>query len=192
MAAAMTAMNQVFGSCYDVRSEEVDDKDAYRERGPKDYFVLDMQTHHTSTDYPFSEDSDDIRRYAPFFRVMQPEVDPTKYVEETNRAHYVKEVFLDSDTDMAFISGVPTRDWSKAPLPPDQMAATREYVNDLAGTRRVLAHGLIRPNLGLVELDEMERQAKELKVEAWKFHTGADLGDWVWRADDEKRVAPAL
>lgn len=190
MAAAMTAMNQVFGSSYDVRAEEVDDPNAYRERGPKDHFVLDMQTHHTNTDYPVFEDSDDVRRYAAFFRVMQPEVDPTRYVEETNRSHYVKEVFLDSDTDMAFISGVPTRDWSKCPLPPDQMAATRKYVNDLAGTRRVLAHGLIRPNLGLGELDEMERQAKELKVEAWKFHTGADLGEWVWRADDEKRVYP--
>jgi hypothetical protein len=34
----------------------------------------------------------------------------------------------------------------------------------------------------------MERQAEELRVEAWKFHTGADLGEWVWRADDEERV----
>jgi hypothetical protein len=27
------------------------------------------------------------------------------------------------------------------------MAETHRYVNDLAGSRRVLAHGLIRPNL---------------------------------------------
>src|SRR5262249_60142321 len=78
------------------------------------------------------------------------------------------------------------------PPPPAGRAAPRRYVNDLAGSRRVLAHGLIRPNLGLGELDEMERQVKELKVEAWKFHTGADLGEWVWRADDERRGFPLL
>ena len=75
MAAAMAAMNQVFGSSYDVRAEEVDNPDAYRERGPKDEFVFDMQTHHTDTAYPFSEDSDDVRRYATFFRVSQPELE---------------------------------------------------------------------------------------------------------------------
>ena len=39
-------------------------------------------------------------------------------VELLNRAHYVKEVFGDSDTVMAVISGVPSRDWDKNPLPP--------------------------------------------------------------------------
>ena len=53
------------------------------------------------------------------------------------------------------------RDWDKNPLPPDQMVATRKYVNDLAGSQRVLSHGLLRPNLGKKELDEMERQVKE-------------------------------
>ena len=71
-----------------------------------------------------------------------------KSLELLNRAHYVKEVFGDSDTVMAIISGVPSRDWDKNPLPPDQMVATRKYVNDLAGSQRVLSHGLLRPNLG--------------------------------------------
>jgi predicted TIM-barrel fold metal-dependent hydrolase len=190
MAAALTALNRTFGPTYDVLAEEVADPDAYRERWPKDQFIFDMQTHHTDLAYPYFEATGEVRRYATFFRTFRPDLDPKGYVDELNRAHYVREVFLGSDTVMAFISGVPTRDWSKAPLPPDQMAATRRYVNDLAGSRRVLAHGLIRPNLGLGELDEMERQAKELKVEAWKFHTGADLGEWTWRADDEERVYP--
>ena len=69
-------------------------------------------------------------------------------LELLNRAHYVKEVFGDSDTVMAIISGVPSRDWDKNPLPPDQMVATRKFVNDLAGSQRVLSHGLLRPNLG--------------------------------------------
>src|SRR5438445_9734728 len=86
-----------------------------------------------------------------------------------NRAHYVKELFGDSDTVMAIISGVPSRDWDKNPLPPDQMVATRKYVNDISGSQRVLSHGLLRPNLGPKELDEMERQVKVLKIDAWKM-----------------------
>ncbi len=113
-----------------------------------------------------------------------------KSLELLNRAHYVKEVFGDSDTVMAIISGVPTRDWDKNPLPPDQMVATRKYVNDLAGSQRVLSHGLLRPNLGAKELEEMERQVKDLKIDAWKMYTGAELGEKAWFLDDEKVAYP--
>ncbi len=111
-------------------------------------------------------------------------------LELLNRAHYVKEVFGDSDTVMAVISGVPSRDWDKNPLPPDQMVATRAFVNDLAGSRRVLSHGLLRPNLGPHELDEMERQVKDLKIDAWKMYTGAEIGENAWFLDDEKVAYP--
>src|SRR5205823_4800654 len=70
------------------------------------------------------------------------------------------------------------------------MVATRQYVNDLAGSRRVLSHGLLRPNLGAKELDEMERQVKELKIDTWKMYTGAEIGEKAWRLDDEKVAYP--
>jgi predicted TIM-barrel fold metal-dependent hydrolase len=102
----------------------------------------------------------------------------------------VKEIFGDSDTVMAVISGVPSREWDKNPLPPDQMVATRKYVNDIAGSQRVLSHGLLRPNLGKRELDELERQVKELKIDAWKMYTGAELGEKPWFMNDEKVAYP--
>jgi predicted TIM-barrel fold metal-dependent hydrolase len=70
------------------------------------------------------------------------------------------------------------------------MVATRKYVNDLAGSQRVLSHGLLRPNMGAKELDEMERQVKELKIDAWKCYTGAELGEKAWFLDDEKVAYP--
>ena len=70
------------------------------------------------------------------------------------------------------------------------MVATRKFVNDLAGSRRVLSHGLLRPNLGKPELEEMERQVKDLKIEAWKMYTGAEIGEKAWRMDDEKVAYP--
>ena len=78
-----------------------------------------------------------------FFLMLRAEAKNMAHaVELLNRAHYVKEVFGDSDTVMSVISGVPSRDWDKNPLPPDQMVATREFVNDLAGSRR---RALARP-----------------------------------------------
>jgi predicted TIM-barrel fold metal-dependent hydrolase len=39
-------------------------------------------------------------------------------------------------------------------------------------------------------MDEMERQVKELKIDAWKMYTGAELGEKAWFMDDEKVAYP--
>src|SRR5262249_35051873 len=46
MAAALFALNQVFGDCYDVSAEEVKDPKAFEEKRPKKQFIFDIQTHH--------------------------------------------------------------------------------------------------------------------------------------------------
>lgn len=190
MAAAFLALNHVFGDCYAVEAAELDDPQAFREKWPKEQFIFDVQTHHVDISRKWYDDTPDGKRALMFFRLLRPALKVETSLEQLNRAHYVKEVFGDSDTVMAIISGVPTRDWNKNPLPPDQMVATRQYVNDLAGSQRVLSHGLLRPNLGNKELDEMERQVKDLKIDAWKMYTGAELGEKPWFLDDEKVAYP--
>jgi uncharacterized protein len=191
MAAALLALNQVFGDCYDVGAEEVRDPKAFEEKWPKDQFIFDVQTHHVDVSRKWYETTKDGKAVRSFFTMLRPLAkDTNAALEQLNRAHYVKEVFGDSDTVMAVISGVPSRTWDKNPLPPDQMVATRKYVNDLAGSQRVLSHGLLRPNLGKKELEEMERQVKVLKVDAWKMYTGAELGEKAWYLDDEKVAYP--
>jgi uncharacterized protein len=191
MAAALFALNEVFGDCYEVSAEEVNDPQAFEEKWPKDQFIFDVQTHHVDVSHQWYDDTPTGRGIKTFFERLRPEAkNISQAMELLNRVHYVKEVFGDSDTVMAVISGVPSRDWDKNPLPPDQMVATRSFVNDLAGSRRVLSHGLLRPNLGPKELDEMERQVKTLKIEAWKMYTGAELGEQAWFMDDEKVAYP--
>src|SRR6266852_6940792 len=191
MAAALVALNQVFGNCYDVAAAEVQDQQAFAEKWPKNQFIFDVQTHHVDVSRKWYEDTPEGRRTTLFFRLLRPKAGSIKEsLELLNRVHYVKEIFGDSDTVMAIISGVPSRNWNQNPLPPDQMVATREYVNDLAGSQRVLSHGLLRPNLGKKELEEMERQVKELKIDAWKMYTGAELGEKAWFMDDEKVAYP--
>jgi predicted TIM-barrel fold metal-dependent hydrolase len=191
MAAALLALNQVFGDCYEVEAAEVDDPKAFEEKWPKDQFVFDIQTHHVDVARKWYDETPTGRGIKSFFLMLRPEAKTLEQaLELLNRAHYVKEVFGDSDTVMAVISGVPSREWDKNPLPPDQMVATRQFVNDLAGSRRVLSHGLLRPNLGPKELEEMERQVKDLKIDAWKMYTGAEIGENAWRMDDENVAYP--
>ncbi len=189
-AAALMALNQVFGECYQVEAAEVEDPKAFDEKWPKDQFIFDIQTHHVDVSRKWYDDTPQGRSTLAFFQMLRPRLNVTESLDLLNRAHYVKEIFGDSDTVMAVISGVPSREWDKNPLPPDQMVATRQYVNDLAGSQRVLSHGLLRPNLGEKELDEMERQVKELKIDAWKMYTGAELGEKPWYMDDEKVAYP--
>jgi predicted TIM-barrel fold metal-dependent hydrolase len=191
MAAALLAFNQVFGDVYDVSADEVKDQKAFEEKWPKDQFIFDIQTHHVDVSRKWYDDTPQGKATLRFFQLLRPFAGSAeKSLELLNRAHYVKEIFGDSDTVMAVISGVPSRDWDKNPLPPDQMVATRKYVNDLAGSQRVLSHGLLRPNLGKKEFEEMERQVKELKIDAWKMYTGAELGEKPWFMDDEKVAYP--
>jgi uncharacterized protein len=191
MAAALLALNEVFGPCYDVSADEVQDQEAFRERWPKNQFIFDVQTHHVDVSRRWYENTPQGQLTTMFFRLLRPQARTLQEsLEQLNRAHYVKEVFGDSDTVMAIISGVPTREWNRNPLPPDQMAATRDYVNNLANSQRVLAHGLLRPNLGQSELEEMERQVRDLRISAWKCYTGAELGERAWMLDDENVAYP--
>ncbi len=190
MAAALLAMNQVFGNVYDVDAAEAENQQAFQEKWPKDQFIFDVQTHHVDVSRKWYDDTPDGKAAVRFFQMLRPRLRVEETMDALNRAHYVKEVFGDSDTVMAVISGVPSREWNKNPLPPDQMVATRKYVNDMAGSQRVLSHGLLRPNMGPKELEEMERQVKVLKIDAWKMYTGAELGEKPWFMDDEKVAYP--
>jgi uncharacterized protein len=105
-----------------------------------------------------------------------------------------EEIFLDSDTTMAVLSGIPSATEASNILPPDKMAETRDLVNRLAASQRLVAHGLVSPNKGPADLDEMRRQAADLEISAWKGYTGLPFGSppKPWRVDDEKVAYPML
>src|ERR1700687_377730 len=146
-------------------------------------FIFDVQTHHVDVDGAWKTRNPLAARF--FSCLRSPACDETSF-QLLSRQNFIKEVFLDSATSMAIISGVPTRDVRDNALPPAQMAATRDLVNEMAGAQRMLAHGLVRPNLGYrLHYIDMARQARLLKVAAWKASTGATLGHRGWWLDDE-------
>src|SRR5262249_58228968 len=109
-AAALLALNQVFGEVYEVSAEEVADQQAFKEKWPKEQFIFDVQTHHVDVSRKWYDDTPQGRATVRFFQMLRPLAGSLeKSLEQLNRAHYVKEVFGDSDTVMAGITALPTR-----------------------------------------------------------------------------------
>jgi predicted TIM-barrel fold metal-dependent hydrolase len=74
------------------------------------------------------------------------------------------------------------------------MTHIRDEINRITQSRRMLAHGLVTPQLGQADLEFMEMQATTLKVDAWKAYTGAAPKgfDHGWFLDDEHIAYPML
>ncbi|MEQ1801707.1 MAG: amidohydrolase family protein [Gammaproteobacteria bacterium] len=184
MAVSFMAMNEVFGPAFLVSEAEAAEPAATREMWPKKEFILDLQTHHVK----------DSMAGPTAFRTLtgkfglNPALAGVKPPPDSlHRANYVKEIFFDSDTVMACITGAAFGPPSSYVLTSEEMVATRNAVNETAGSRRMLSHGIGTPS-NPDWLDDAERQVKELKIDAWKFYTGDPVGPW--RHDDEKVAYP--
>jgi hypothetical protein len=57
-------------------------------------------------------------------------------------------------------------------VPPKEMAHIRDEINRVTRSQRMLADGLITPQLCEADLDFMDQQAQTFKVDAWKGYTG--------------------
>ena len=82
---------------------------------------------------------------------------------------FIKDVFMDSDTDLMVLSFVPsTRD--AEPVTIQAADAVRRIVDKLEGTHRLLLHGRVNPNQA-GDLDGMDELAQKWGVSAWKTYT---------------------
>jgi hypothetical protein len=106
--------------------------------------------------------------------------------------NYVKEVFYDSDTSLALLSGAPFDDATWWFLSNEQIAQARALINGFAGSRRLLAHSLITPGQP-GWMDEVDKAIAVHKPESWKGYTIGDPlnpSKFPWRLDDEKLMYP--
>ena len=204
MAASLLAMNAVFGRFFDVLPVEAADPAAFTERTGEPFFIFDVQLHYVGAGY----DPDDaeagrkgavskrgllgLRRQA---RRLNPKLAADRgTLADLSWENFVKEVFLDSETAIGLISTPPGPYPQDAVVPPKEMTHIRDEINRVTQSRRMLAHGLVTPQLGQADLDFMELQASTLKVDAWKGYTGAAPKgfDRGWFVDDEKIAYPML
>lgn len=192
MAAAFIAMNEVFGPLYNVAHAEAAEPGVADARANElaKQFIFDCQTHFVRDDY--QTDITPIRHFAKAH--WNPGMEGDITLDRLKFSNYVKEIFVDSDTDVVILSGSPVDDEVNLFLTNDQIAAARKSINTVAGSRRMLAHGIIQPK-SEGWLDDVDYAIEELRVDSWKGYT---IGDPIfqtkkqsqWRLDDEKRVYP--
>src|SRR6516164_9723117 len=131
MAASFVAMNEVYGSLFDVSKAEAATPAMAEERaaGLKDQFIMDMHTH-------FLRDDTRIMNFVAMRAAVgkagwnKQLADKEQTIEDLKFGNYVKEMFLDSDTKIALISSAPSdieQDWF---LTNEQIAEARQKIND--------------------------------------------------------------
>jgi hypothetical protein len=203
MATSLLAMNAVFGRFFDVLPVEAADTAAFKERKGAAFFIFDLQLHYVGSGYDLNNEEAarrgvttrallGLRRNS---RRLNPKLaDDQGTLADLAWGNMVKEVFLDSETDIGLISTPPGPYPQEAVVPPKEMTHIRDEINRVTQSRRMLAHGLITPQLGQADLDFMDQQAATLKVDAWKGYTGAAPKgfDRGWFVDDQKIAYPML
>ena len=204
MAASLLAMNAVFGRFFDVLPVEAADPAAFQERSGAPVFIFDVQLHYVSANYdPTNAEASrrgavskgallGLRRGS---RRLNPKLESDRgTMADLAWENMVKEVFLDSETSIGLISTPPGPYPQEAVVPPKEMTHIRDEINRVTQSRRMLAHGLVSPQLGQADLDFMDQQAATLKVDAWKAYTGAAAKGFEhgWFLDDEKIAYPML
>jgi predicted TIM-barrel fold metal-dependent hydrolase len=82
---------------------------------------------------------------------------------------FIKDVFMDSDTDLMVLSFVPsTRE--REPVTIEAADEVRRIVDKLQGTHRLLLHGRVNPNQD-GDLEAMDELKARWGVSAWKTYT---------------------
>jgi hypothetical protein len=132
---------------------------------------------------------------------------------------FIKDVYLDSQVTIGILSNntsaaVPGAEGNRPPrtireseagefLTAPQTASVRDWVNQIAGSTRMLAHGQLFPGLGNQhdpDFGDYHRwQIENLKPDSWKGYTSANSAKLTtdpaedmrrWRLDDEKVAYP--
>ena len=140
--AANAAAGRVGGVFEISKDAALDEQLARVQVGPaKDEFIFDVQGHFIDT---------------PKGNAKSAEV-------------FIKDVFMDSDTDVMVLSFVPSRRDAE-PVTIQAADAVRRVVEKLEGTHRLLLHGRVNPNQP-GDLEGMDELKEKWGVSAWKTYT---------------------
>jgi len=185
-ASTLLAMNEAYarsgprGGFFDIDREAALDVQLARSTVDGNEFIFDVQGHFVNPTgawlkrvpagaKPFSGMASAAR--------CEPHKGPGEldYLRCIGPDQFVKDVFMDSDTDLMVLSFVPsTREGE--PLTIEEAAATAQIVEKLSGTHRLLLHGRVNPNQQ-GDLEGMDELAAKHRISAWKTYTQWGPGD---------------
>jgi len=196
-ASTLLALNEAYaasgksGGWFDLPRESALDLQLARSALDKREFIFDVQGHFVNPTGAWTKSLPEGARplRMPKTEACAPSRGPgtRAYLQCIGPDEFVKDVFLDSDTDLMVLSFVPsTREGE--PLTIEEATATAAIVEKLEGTHRLYIHGRVNPNQK-GDLEGMEELAARFRVSAWKTYTqwGPD-GKGFWM-DDEPGLA---
>jgi hypothetical protein len=174
------------GGFFDVSDEAATEPQlAEAELGKKEW-IFDVQGHFVN---PTGAWLKDVPKDATPFSEMEKaqcglaqQPGDRSYLDCLGPKEFIKDVFLDSDTDIMVLSFVPsTREGE--PLTIEEAAATREIVERMEGSKRLMLHGRVNPNQP-GDIEDMERLVG-FGVSAFKTYTQwGPTGTGFWMTDD--------
>ena len=196
MAAAFVAMNDTYGPIFGVSRAEAATPEMADDRAKAlaGQFIMDMHTHFLRPgtrimNFVNQRKAVGKAGWNPALKEKEQTIDDLMFT------NYIKEIYLDSDTKVACISGAPSEvpeDWF---LTNEMKAQARAGVNAIAGTKRMFAHAIFTPGYpGWME--QIDHAIADLKPDSMKGYTIGDntnknLSKHPWNLDDEKLVYPA-
>ena len=136
-------------------------------------FIFDVHTHHVIPSGPWVDNAPEtvglILGMLPTGCTDDPKLDCV------DRATYLHDLFLASDTTVAMLSDVPNAGTATAPVPFPDALSTQQITAGLArgGAGRVLVQNIIAPNVGPIggTLDEMSNAVQSGPPAAFKVYT---------------------
>jgi uncharacterized protein len=151
---------------------------------PPGEFVMDVQTHFLD----FSEHPDAFNFGSGFPQANCGDADSAMCFSID---HFLEELFLKSDTNLAVLSAIPVAPEASA-LTIDDMERARRIAERVCDDDRLLLHGQALPAYGSLdaELAAMDDLVADHPIAAWKIYTHAPGRGWY--LDDHDSAAPRV
>jgi predicted TIM-barrel fold metal-dependent hydrolase len=199
-ASTLLAFNQVnaaagkTGGAYAVAAEAAEDPEIAAAALQGNEFIFDVQGHFVNPDGKWVRDNPERGagfRFAEKTNCpLAEQPGENSHLDCIGPHEFVKDVFLDSDTDMMVLSFVPsTRDTE--PLTIEEADATRKIVAELEGDHRLMLHGRVNPNQD-GDLEAMDELKERWNVCGWKTYTQYGPGGQGFFLSDEDTGIPFI
>jgi predicted TIM-barrel fold metal-dependent hydrolase len=179
------------GGYFDLPREAALDLHAARSAVDGNEFIFDVQGHFVNPTGAWLKRLPETAKplsFATDRAACAPHQGPGRfdYLRCVGPDQFVKDVFMDSDTDLMVLSFVPSTRQGE-PLTIEEATATAQIVERLDGTHRLLIHGRVNPNQP-GDLEGMDELAAKYKVAAWKTYTQWGPDGVGFYLDDEPGI----
>jgi uncharacterized protein len=136
-------------------------------------FIFDVHTHHVIPTGPWVDEAPDTTSLV--LSMLPAGCTDSDQLDCVDRASYLHDIFLASDTTVAMLTDVPNSGPSNAPIPFPEALRTQQITAGLTdgGASRLLVENIIAPNVGPVSatLEEMSNAVATGPPAAFKVYT---------------------